>query len=402
MIWLLLAGVAAAKSAQTSSRGAAAKPRDTAPVAPSGASADYAKVLQAGQEALNQGRLDDAERDFLQVLAANPHSGDAYASLGVVYMRLKQWTKALEMLHKAEGLLPREPGIRLNIGLAYYRQSEFLKAIPPFESVVRDQPDSLQARYLLGQCYFFAERWADAAKTLEPLWPQESQEPNYLYMLSKAAHFAGQKHLDEKAWEQLMNVGDVPEFHLLMGKDLIQLERYDMALAELHTAARANPKLPFVHFYLGQTYLKQQDYEHARDEFLEDAAVEPDLALSYDALGDVYLLLQQDSNAEKSYREALRRDPRLVNSYVGLTKIYQREEKYPQALTAIDAAAKLDPSRTDIHYLRGQVLIHLGRKEEGKKEVETSVRIDNERRAARQKQVESGAQPSPELLQDKQ
>jgi hypothetical protein len=42
----------------------------------------------------------------------------------------------------------------------------------------------------------------------------------------------------------------------------------------------------------------------------------------------------------------------------------------------------------------------LGRKEEGKKELETSVRLDNERRAERQKQTESGTVPSPELLQD--
>ena len=49
-----------------------------------------------------------------------------------------------------------------NIVLAYYRQNEFLKATPPFESVVRDQPDSLQPRYLLGLCYFFGERWKEA------------------------------------------------------------------------------------------------------------------------------------------------------------------------------------------------------------------------------------------------
>jgi hypothetical protein len=48
------------------------------------------------------------------------------------------------------------------------------------------------------------------------------------------------------------------------------------------------------------------------------------------------------------------------------------------------------------------VLIHMGRKEEGKKELETSVRIDNERRAEREKQVETGTVPSPELLQDEQ
>ena len=158
--------------------------------------------------------------------------------------------------------------------------------------------------------------------------------------------------------------------------------------------------MTFIHFNLGLTYLKKQDYEHARDEFLKDAAVEPDLAFNYDELGDVYALMQQDSDAEKSYREALRRDPRLVNSYVGLAKIYQRAQKYQEALAAIDSADKLDPLRTDIHYVRGQILLHMGRKEEGRKELETSVRIDNERRAERQKQVETGTVPSPELLEE--
>ncbi len=350
---------------------------------------------------MNHGQLDQAERDFRQVLALNPEAGGAYANLGVVYMRRKQWTKALEMLRKAEHWMPREPGIRLNIGLAYYRQNQFLKAIPDFESVVRDQPNALQPRRLLGLCYFFAERWTDAADTLEPLWAQESGQLSYLYVLSIAAHRAGRKELDEKATLQLIKAGEgSPEFHLFMGKAHLNLQQYDLALADFQAAAQANPSLTFVHFNLGLTYLKKQDYEHARDEFLKDAAVEPDLALNYDELGDVYALLQQDSNAEKSYREALRRDPDLVSSYLGLAKIYQREEKYPQALSAIDSAGQLDPGRTDIHYVRGQVLIHMGRKAEGKKELETSVRIDNERRAAREKQVESGTLPSPELLQD--
>jgi tetratricopeptide (TPR) repeat protein len=359
-----------------------------------------ALIFQHGQDALSHGRLDEAERDFRQILALDPQAGGAYANLGVVYMRRKQWSTALDMLHKAEQLMPQVAGIRLNIGLAYYRQNRFLLAIPPFETVVRDQPDALQPRYLLGQCYFFAERWADAAETLEPLWAQESAQPLFLYMLSMSAHKAQKKEIDEKAWAQLMKTseGD-PEFQLLMGKEHLQLQQYDMALSELQAAAVANPKLPFVHFNLGLTYLKKQDYEHARDEFLKDAALEPDLALNYDELGDVYSLMQRDNDAEKSYREALRRDPHLVSSQVGLAKVYQREEKYPQALTAIDAASKLDPGRTDIHYLRGQVLLHVGRKVEGQKELEAAVRIDNERRAERQKQVETGTVPSPELLQ---
>jgi tetratricopeptide (TPR) repeat protein len=404
-VWLLLASLAMAGEAQSNSSAGGSKPRSGAPTAPSGdtAAADPAQLFQRGQDALNGGRLGEAERAFRQVLAQNPQVGGAYANLGVVYMRRKQWTKALEELHKAERLMPLVAGIRLNIGLAYYRQNEFLKAIPPFESVVRDQPEALQPRYLLGLCYFFAERWADAADTLEPLWPREATQLNYLYVLSIAAHRASRKELDEKATARLIEVGEgSPEFHLFMGKAHLNLEQYDMALTDFQAAAQADPKLPFVHFNLGLTYLKKQDYEHARDEFLKDAAVEPDLALNYDELGDVYALMQQDGEAEKSYREALRLDSRLVNSYVGLAKVHQRQEKYQQALSAIDSASKLDPGRTDIHYLRGQVLLHMGRKEEGKKELKAAVRLDNERRAERQKQVETGTVPSPELLQDQQ
>jgi tetratricopeptide (TPR) repeat protein len=318
-------------------------------------------------------------------------------------MRRKQWSKALETLRQAEHLMPQVAGIRLNIGLAYFRQNEFLKAIPPFESVVRDEPDAQQPRHLLGLCYFFAERWADAANTLEPLWSQESAQLSYLYVLSIAAHRAGQKDWDERATAQLIKAGEgSPEFHLFMGKAHLNLEQYDLALADFQAAEQANPNLTFVHFNLGLTYLKMQDYEHARDEFLKDASVEPDLAFNYDELGDVYSLMQQYGDAEKSYRAALQRDPRLLNSYLGLAKVYQRTQNYQKALSAIDSAGKLDPNRTDIHYLRGQILLRLGRKEEGKKELEASVRIDNERRAQRQKQVESGTVPSPELLGDDQ
>lgn len=364
---------------------------------------DPAQIFQQGQNALNHGQLDAAERDFRQVLAIDPRAGAAYANLGVVYMRHKQWTRALEMLEHAERLMPQVAGIRLNIGLAYYRQGDYRKAIQPFESVVRDQPDALQPRYLLGLCYFFTDRWADAATTLEPLWAQESGKFPYLYVLSNAAHRAHRDELDERATAQLVKVSDgSPEYRLFVGKYHLNLEQYDQALAEFQAAADANPKLPFVHFNLGLAYLKKHDYERARDEFLKDTAIEPDLALNYDELGDVYLLLQQENDAEKNYREALRRDARLANSRVGLAKIYQRAKKYPQALTEIDAAAKLEPARTDIHYLRGQILIHLGRKEEAKKELNAATSLDNERRSQREKQVESGALPSPELQQEPQ
>ena len=355
--------------------------------------ADPAQIFRHGQEALNGGRLQEAEKDFRRVLELDPQAGGgAYANLGVVYMRRKQWNKALPALEKAKELMPQVAGVRLNIGLVYYRQNEFLKAIPPFESVVHDQPDATQPRYLLGLCYFFAERWGEAADTLAPLWEQESGKLPYLYVLSNAAHQAGREELDTRASEQFLKVGnDSPEFHLFAAKYHLNREEYDPAITELELAEKVDPRLAFVHFYLGLAHLRKQDYGAARDEFLKDAAVEPDLALNYSELGEVYWQMQDDANAVKNYREAIRRDPRLVDPYLGLARIYQRQQKYSAAMAEADAAVKLDPDRTDAHYVRGQVLLRLGRKAEARKELEAA--------AANPKKP---SVPSPELMQDPQ
>jgi tetratricopeptide (TPR) repeat protein len=361
--------------------------------------ADPAQVFERGQEALNQNRLDEAERDFRQVLELDPQAGAAYANLGVVYMRRKQWARALESLDKAEKLMPRVAGIQLNIGLAYFRQNEFLKAIPPLEAVVRAQPEAAQPRYLLGLCYFFDDRWADAAATLEPLWDLESKQLPYLYVLSNAAHRAGRKDLDDRATEQLIRLGNgSAQYHLFVGKYYLNRQQYDQAMAEFAAAADRDPNFPFVHFNLGLAHLKKQEYAQARDEFLKDAALEPDLSLDYQELGNTYWQMQDDENAEKNYREALKRDPHLVDSRIGLAKIYQHQQKYAAALAEADAAAKADPDRPDVHYVRGQALLRLGRKTEAQKELQ--IASSKEHGAGKDKR--DASVPSPELIEDMQ
>src|SRR5258708_39862762 len=102
---LRLGGVAASQS-QNSSSATTGNAQKSAPATSSGrpAGSDPAQLFQQGQDALKRGRLDEAERIFREVLTLNPRLAVAYANLGVVYMRRKQWTKALEMLYKAKRL----------------------------------------------------------------------------------------------------------------------------------------------------------------------------------------------------------------------------------------------------------------------------------------------------------
>jgi tetratricopeptide (TPR) repeat protein len=362
---------------------------------------DPQKLFEAGEAALHAGKLDEAERAFRQVLAINPGVAGAYANLGVIHMRRKQWPQALEMLHKAEKLAPDIAGIRLNIGLLYFRQNDFARAIRPFESVVQQSPDSYQARYLLGLCYFFNDRWTDAIGALEPLWGKASGQLNYLYVLEHAADKAKNPALEEKAAARLVEIGEgSPEFHLLMGKAHLNRGEYDDAVKDLEAAAQADPKLPFVHFNLGLAYVHKQDYERARDEFHKDIVLEPDVPFSYEQLGSLESTAGNEDEAAKNYRSALKLDPQRINSRMGLAKIEEHRRHYAAALSELDQVIRLDSGNASARYLRGQVLMRMGREKEGRAELASATKMLNQQRAARHKELEGERVPSPELARE--
>jgi tetratricopeptide (TPR) repeat protein len=364
---------------------------------------DPKKLFEDGEAALHAGKLDEAERDFRQVLEIDPGSGAAYANLGVIDMRRKQWPQAIAALEKAKKLAPAMAGIRLNIGLVYFRQGRYAEAIPPFASVVKQAPDSYQARYLLGLCYFFGDRWADTIATLEPLWKQASDQLNYLYVLGIAAHKTNNSALEDKALGRLVEIGqNSAEFHLLMGKARLNRGEDDEAIKELEAAARADPKLPFVRFNLGLAYLHKQDYDRAREEFHKDIAIEPDLPFSYEQLGGLEAITGNEDAAVKDYRAALKIDSSLVNSYMGLAKIEEHEQHYAAALQELDRVIAMDSNNAAARYMRGQVLVRMGREREGRAELAAATELLNERRAARQRELEGETVPSPEVAREPQ
>ena len=382
---------------------AGAEPRSTSWLAASKQRMDPQAWFAKGQAALQAGDLDTAEAAFHQVLAADPRAGSAYANLGVIAMRRKDWDRAIMQLQKAEKLEPKMAGIRLNIGLVEYRRGNYAAAIAPLSSVLRDQPDSQQARYLLGLCQVFTRKFSEAVTVLEPLWPEKSDDVLYLYLIDIAAVESGQKELDEKILSRMIAVGGgTPEFHLIMGKAFLNRYEVGEAKAELERAAEGNPDLPFLHLNLGITYMRSGENERAEAEFRRDIALEPDLADNYEQLGLLYSRMQRDEEAEKSFREALGRDTKSAGAYLGLAKLYQKQKKSQTALKMIDTTLNLSP---DIHggrFLRGRILMQLGRQKEAGVEFAAAQKGMEGRLNKERESQEDDRVPNPELTRQPQ
>jgi tetratricopeptide (TPR) repeat protein len=354
--------------------------------------------LEAGQAAMQRGQLEEAEKNFLKIVAIAPQDLRAHVNLGVIYMRQKKWKRALEELRTSEKLAPQIPGIRFNIGLVYYRQGQYHQAIAPFESVLRDQADWTQARHLLGLCYLRDERFADSTGALEPLWAQMNSDSSYLYELALSAGKAGKRDLEERALTRLLDVvQESAGLHLTIGKAYLSRGDDDLALAELEKAAVMNPKLPMLHYHLGIVYKRKHEFEKAKEEFLQDVAIEPDVAYSYDELGAICLGLDQNDEARRYFEQALQRDSRLPASLYGLAKLDRAAKRYAEALKSLDAAAALVPQSASVHYLRAQTLMQLGREAEAQTEFAAVQRLKREALDIVEQQISGGSYRDPQL-----
>jgi len=236
---------------------------------------------------------------------------------------------------------------------------------------------------------------------LEPLWERASDQMNYLYVLEHAADKAKNAALEAKAAARLVEIGEgSPEFHLLMGKAHLNRGEYDDAVKELEAAAQADPKLPFVHFNLGLAYTQKQDYDRAHDEFHKDIALEPEVPFSYDKLAGVEATAGNEEEAVKNFRSALKINPQMISSLMGLAKIEEHQKHYAEALSELDQVVALDGGNAGARYLRGQVLVRMGRDKEGRVELAQATKMLNEQREKRHKELEGDAVPSPELTRE--
>jgi protein O-GlcNAc transferase len=130
--------------------------------------------------------------------------------------------------------------------------------------------------------------------------------------------------------------------------------------------------------------------------------VEPDLPDTYEQLGQFYQRAGDNEEAEKFFHEALKRNPQMPASLFGLAKIYLQGEKYREALSALDAALRLAPESQSAHFLRGQVLARLGRREEAQAEFATAKKMVNADLSRRRESLGDQRVPNPELAQPPQ
>lgn len=97
-------------------------------------------------------------------------------------MHTERYDRPTTLLN-VQKLNPRVPDISLNVGWAYYHEQRFGLAIPEFAQLLHAQPDSCQARYLVGMSYFLNGDYQNAEQSFKPLESAEQDNLDFLIAL---------------------------------------------------------------------------------------------------------------------------------------------------------------------------------------------------------------------------
>ncbi len=103
-----------------------------------------------------------AEKTEFQAL--NIYLYEAYYRLGSIYMKRKEYDKAIEVLKKDSQLNPMDSDLHNQLGRAYLKKGDSDTAIVEFSEALKYVPNFAEAHYGLGQAY---EKKGDKAKAIE-------------------------------------------------------------------------------------------------------------------------------------------------------------------------------------------------------------------------------------------
>ena len=235
-------------------------------------SAAVEEQFQRGVEALKNGRLEEAEKAFQQVLAS-PQGGGGFVhrNLGIVYQQRGDHVKAVEQFRKAIEWKEDDAAPRALLGVSLLALGKTQESVEQLERAVELDANKPEARLQLTLAHERAGETPKVVEQLRALRRLEPREPEHAYRLGKA-------YVDLAAWStrKLMEADpQSPRVFQILGENY--LVRGNLALAErnLARAAELGPAVPGVHWSLAHVYVRKGDRQAALRELDRELAAVP-------------------------------------------------------------------------------------------------------------------------------
>ncbi len=339
---------------------------------PDARDAEIQQHYQRAQQALAARRLNDAAREFREILKLNPAIAGAHANLGLLAYQQGQYVEASQELRAALERDRSLTGAEDVLGMSLAREGHTAEALPLLEKCFRRggrEEYRLEAGLLLFEIDSTAQHLREANEVLWALEAQYPNDPDVLYAAYRLHATLGAKALGE-----LVRVGpDSARLHQVTAELLESDGDYAHAVDQYRRALAAAPTLPGLRRALGVALLNSSQETgaraEARKEFEAELKLNPRDAHAEYQLGEIAWWEHRPEEAAAHYARSVELQPKFVEALLGLAKARLLAGNIAEARKLLAQAVELEPANEVAHYRLAQAARELGEEAEAAKEL---------------------------------
>src|SRR6266567_480598 len=266
--------------------------------------------------------------------------------------RLSMQGKFDEAIRQLEVLARNQPdlkGVAHELGVAYYKKGDYLKAVESFKKALEENPGDNEAVQLMGISYYLAGRPREAIAPLEKV----------------------------QTWYPSANV----DAAYILGICYIQTKDYPSARKAFAKMFGVSAESAASYLFTARMLLRQ-DFEPVAEEYAKKALeLNPGDAAVYYKLADAYTRSQKYDEAEKLLQRSIWLDATSTGPYILMGKVLEKKGETALAVRALQRALAMDPNNPIPHHLLGQAYRELGRTEEAERELKLSEQLQAQQNA---------------------
>ena len=195
---------------------------------PAQSSAEHSAKEQQAVALINQGKLQEAEAIYRELIAACTGNHVVFGNLAAICLMQSRHDKSIPLLRKALQLKPNYPEAHNNLGNALKQQGDLTAAINSYNSALQLKPNYPEAHNNLGNAL---QRQGDLDAAIGSYKSALQLKPDY------------------------------PEAHYNMGNTLQEQGDLTAAIASYNSALKLKPNHPDTHKNLSMTELLAGDYK---------------------------------------------------------------------------------------------------------------------------------------------
>src|SRR3990170_2817297 len=237
-----------------------------------------------------QGKLDESENIYKELVTLFPSSFDAYVRYGNFLFRINRLSEAAIQFKKAQQLDYQNPDLKLRLGLLYLEKEEYEKAIEEFQLILFGSPEDERAKYYLALCYTQIGRSDESLKMIKEALkhdPDNEQIVNYLGALYRKLN---RNEEGIKLYEDFVVTHPKSELiYYSLGVSYYFIKNEDKSVLSMKKVLEINPDHADALNFIGYSYAESgKNLEEAERLVKRAIEISPNKGYMIDSLGWIY------------------------------------------------------------------------------------------------------------------